>query len=287
VSYRAAQGFILSENTMTEPEFDARIKQIDKGYAGKREGAEAYRDQELARLFIECKWTQEKIAQEMGRTQPWVTYRLRFGRYLEIITRSYNSSRPTDSLTEYHFRKGWSTVAKEHPKETEAERFGRVAEWLEANPPLVGRSDKYGGVVKRQNIRPAIQEILSANKGFIGTQELYSRVKEMFPGTQHKQINNALQWMQKKPPPGMILDARHNGHSHRYRLVHRRRPGAPTASVDPQVAGEMAIDALPLIKECIEILKAPVVGRQQTLAIDQLWKVQQMLEHLLYAEPVV
>jgi hypothetical protein len=272
---------------MTEPEFDARIKQIDEGYASRREGAEAYRDQEVSKLFTECKWTQEAIAKEMGQTQPWVAYRLRFGRYLENITSGYNSKFRGDFLTERRFRAAWSAVGKGHPKGTEAERFGRVSEWLEANPPAGGHCEKYGGVVKRQNIRPAIQEVLSANKGFLSIREILKRLNEMLPGTQYKQVSNALTHMQKKPPLGMILDARHHGNSHRYRLVYRRRPGAPSASVDPQAAGEMAIDALPLIKECIEILKAPIVGRQTTLALDHMWRVQQMLEHLLYAESVV
>jgi transcriptional regulator with XRE-family HTH domain len=37
-------------------------------------------------------------------------------------------------------------------------------------------------------------------------------------------------------------------------------------------------EALPLIEECIDILKKPEVGRQTTLALDHLWRVQQMLK---------
>ena len=51
----------------SEQHFDARLKHIEEQYAAKRGGAEAYRDQEMARLFGECGWTQERIAAQMGK----------------------------------------------------------------------------------------------------------------------------------------------------------------------------------------------------------------------------
>jgi hypothetical protein len=41
---------------MTESHFEKRLKEIDAGYCQRRENADAYRDQELARLFGECEW---------------------------------------------------------------------------------------------------------------------------------------------------------------------------------------------------------------------------------------
>jgi len=41
----------------------------------------------LARLFVECHWTQEAIAARMGQSQQWVSCRLRFGRFLRFTTR--------------------------------------------------------------------------------------------------------------------------------------------------------------------------------------------------------
>src|SRR6266511_357680 len=90
-----------------------------------REGAEAFRDQEVARLFVACGWTQVRIAGRMGRTQQWVALRLVFGRYLRFTTASCKSSSPPDSLTEWRFRQAWSASGKRR-KESEGERFERV-----------------------------------------------------------------------------------------------------------------------------------------------------------------
>jgi hypothetical protein len=95
--------------------------------AARSEEVRAVYERVLARLFVECGWTQERIAGKMGQTQSWVCYRLRFGRFLRIITRCDNSSSLPNLLTEGRFRKAWTATHKDrHPKETEAERFGRV-----------------------------------------------------------------------------------------------------------------------------------------------------------------
>src|SRR5262249_18931511 len=64
----------------------------------------------------------------MGRKQARVSQRLCFGRFLNC-NHGYNSSSPPDSLTERRFRKAWEKTGKRE-KETEEERFGRVAQWL-------------------------------------------------------------------------------------------------------------------------------------------------------------
>jgi hypothetical protein len=38
----------------------------------------------MARLFVECGWTQEKIAARMGKQQAWVSKRLIVGRFLRF-----------------------------------------------------------------------------------------------------------------------------------------------------------------------------------------------------------
>jgi hypothetical protein len=86
--------------------------------------AGAYRDQELARLFGDCGWTQERIAGRMGQSQRWVAYRLLFGRFIAFRTACSKSESPPKSLTEGHFRKKWSEAKKAaHRKDTEADVF--------------------------------------------------------------------------------------------------------------------------------------------------------------------
>jgi hypothetical protein len=39
-------------------------------------------EQELARLFYRSGWTQEELSTKEGKSETWVQYRLRFGRFL-------------------------------------------------------------------------------------------------------------------------------------------------------------------------------------------------------------
>ena len=62
--------------TMTDQQFETRLAHIEEQSACRREAAVSYRDQELARLFLECGWTQEKITVEMiePRYLPLIAY---------------------------------------------------------------------------------------------------------------------------------------------------------------------------------------------------------------------
>jgi hypothetical protein len=273
---------------MTDRQFDERLGQIEADYAGRRLGAEAFRDQEVARLFVECGWTQERIAKRMGWSQGRVAQRLIFGRFLNYYGRN-NSESPPHSLGEWHvltewrFRDAWRQSGKGHRKETEDERFARVRALLDHLPP--GAPPKgYLNLVKKPGIRAAVAEALTGRTRQ-SVEDIAEALRECFPDIDSKQISEALQSLQKKPPKGFAFDARHVGRSHKYRLVERRGP--LPAAVNPEEAGGAVAEALPLVKECIDILRKPEVGRQTTLALDHLWKIQQLLKRLLVAEGVV
>jgi len=106
------------------------------------ERADAYRDQELARLFVECGWTQEKIARKVERSQVWVSCRLTFGRFLSFIASSYKR----ESLTEFRFRACWRKT-----KGKESDRFRQVLSILEGEVP-----PGYRNLVNKPGIRKAI-----------------------------------------------------------------------------------------------------------------------------------
>jgi hypothetical protein len=269
---------------MTEQQFDARLAEIEREYATGRVGCEARRDQEVSRLFLQCKWTQEAIGKRMGRDQSWVALRLRFGRYLRFMTTGHNHEPPPHSLTERRFRAAWSKSGKGHPKETENERFARVAELLraEAEPALpLG----YLNLVRKPGIKKAVAEVLKAGTR-LDVRQIAEAVGDRIPDVHPKQVGEALKQLQKAPPEGYALDARHSGRTHKYRLVPRKKaPAAPVASLE--AAGEAAAVSLPLVKECIEILRQPETRRQTTLALEHLWRVQKALEGLLVPEGVV
>ena len=75
----------------------------------------------MARLFVECEWTQERLARRMGKTQQWVAYRLRLGQFLEFTTTGCKTQKPPENLTERRFRTCWSKT-----KGKERERFAQV-----------------------------------------------------------------------------------------------------------------------------------------------------------------
>jgi len=121
---------------MTEQEFNNRLSEIEKQYSARREGAEAYRDQEVSRLFVECGWTQEAVGKRMGQSVSWVCRRLLLGRFLSFLTTGQKTTSLTN-LTERRFRTVWQATHKDrHPKETEEERFGRVLALLAALPVI-------------------------------------------------------------------------------------------------------------------------------------------------------
>jgi hypothetical protein len=65
----------------------------------------------LCLLLERSGWTQEKLAEKEGKTQPWITYRLRFGRFLGFITTVIKIETLPKNLTEGRFRSFWEQAA--------------------------------------------------------------------------------------------------------------------------------------------------------------------------------
>src|SRR5262249_43878615 len=108
------------------------------------------RDQEVSRLFNECKWTQEKIAQRMGHKQAWVQKRLCFGIFMAWIKINPSGINPKFTphlLTERTFRKHWQKVGKGDRKEGDEGRFARVLESLVGSPPEAPPPGKFVTVI--------------------------------------------------------------------------------------------------------------------------------------------
>jgi hypothetical protein len=268
---------------MSKDTFRARLAEIDQTYNDNREGAEAARDQAMSHLFVECAWTQEMIAAEMGQSQQWVSCRLRLGRFLDFTTTGSKSFLPPQSLTERRFRTHWERVGKGNSKETETGRFGRVLESLQADTAYV--SPRYRNLVKKPGIKKAVIAAITDTTAR-NVAQIAAIVSETIPGTDANQVGDAIQNITKSPPAGMKLQASHNGKSHRYRLKRVRDASAPAVQVDPERAGAVAVDAMPLIERCIEEMQKPEIRQQQTLVLDFLQRVQRMLSHLLIPEEV-
>lgn len=83
----------------------------------------ARRDQAFAGFFLECGWTQEKIAKHEKKDQRWVSYRLCFARFLYFVSDRTMVLPQVEQLTERAFREFWQQTDKSW---TEEERFQGV-----------------------------------------------------------------------------------------------------------------------------------------------------------------
>jgi hypothetical protein len=54
---------------MSEHEFDSRLKLLEEQARAIQDFVDAYCDQELARLFYESGWTQNRIAEKFRRSR--------------------------------------------------------------------------------------------------------------------------------------------------------------------------------------------------------------------------
>ena len=113
---------------MNEQQFDGRLRHIEEQARAGLARVVAYRDQEIARLFIESGWTQDRIAKRMGRSQSWVGYRLVFGRFLQFTTTGGIFKKPPKNLTERRFRSYFEQTDK---TAKEQHRFAAVLKLME------------------------------------------------------------------------------------------------------------------------------------------------------------
>jgi hypothetical protein len=98
---------------MTEAEYEAERRRIRDTYGDSKEEAEGSLDQTLARLFARSRWSQERLAAKEGKSQSWIDYRQRFGRFLNITTTVVIPK----SLTERRFRDYWKRTESIGPNE--------------------------------------------------------------------------------------------------------------------------------------------------------------------------
>src|SRR5262245_38380277 len=106
-------------DTGTGPSRLAAVRDRLRGHAAgrsfsmrRRDGADAYRDQEKARLLLECGWTQERIGERLRKSPQRVAQMLRFGRFISTDSRNQRQDTPESAipsnLTERAFRNAWS-----------------------------------------------------------------------------------------------------------------------------------------------------------------------------------
>ena len=122
----------FSAGRMTCEQYERERQQLRDAYGDSAREASAKRDQALALLFAKSGWTQEELAQKEDKGQPWVCYRLRFDRFLNIITGVINPDWLPNDLTEGRFRKYWEQTSGTN----ERERFSEIQRLMKAQLAL-------------------------------------------------------------------------------------------------------------------------------------------------------
>lgn len=260
---------------MSEQQFDARLARINEQYEAHKEGAVATRDQEVARLFEQCGWTQERIAQRMGKRQQWVSYRLIFGRFLEFTTSGCEHPSCTTNLTERRFREHWKRT-----KGSEKDRFEQVLHALEHGIPH-GRA----ALVSKPGVREALLGTLADGKWYTVSQ-VTATVEESLPGVTEEQVTAGVGHTRRNPPDGQRIEVKKIGRKCQYRLVSGSAAGGPEA---PAKGLEEVIslyeEARPLIEELRHWGKSSkwhqCPGELLKLAV----KLERLFESRLPAEP--
>ena len=108
---------------MTDAEYEVAREKLRATYGNSAREASALRDQALAKIFVRSGWTQEKLAEKetllTGKkvSQPYISQRLLFGRFLNFIATAINHEIVPASLTERTFRRLWDQTDKKSPKD--------------------------------------------------------------------------------------------------------------------------------------------------------------------------
>lgn len=117
-------------NRMSDADFDSELATLHDRYGASREEAGNRFEQELARLAARSGWTQEELAGKLGKSQKWVDFNLRFGRFLNLSTNVLKTEIPLFSLSEGRFRVLFQKTDK---TQSEPTRFQEVLDQLAAS----------------------------------------------------------------------------------------------------------------------------------------------------------
>jgi hypothetical protein len=222
---------------MTEQQFDERLARIEEGHASRREQAAAWRDQEMARLFEESEWTQQKIARKVGKTQRWVSYRLLFGRFLSFRTTCSKDAPGIASLTEGAFRTLW----KKTGSKKESARFAEVLTMLEKQPPPGPKPPP----VNKVGLAAAVRELFEDGK-WRTVRQAVEAIRPRFPGLPDETLAASVRWLRSHPPRGYQIEVKHLGKVGQYRL---RRAGRDLKEVPALDVDRFLEGVVPIIEE--------------------------------------
>ena len=118
---------IKDKPMMTKDQFKNQLLVIEEQRQSAQNAVDGKYEQRLGKLFVSSEWTQQQIAEAVGKSQNTISQLLCFGRFLQFIASGDKFKIPAD-LSERKFRSYWKNTDK-MPKE--AKRFTAVAQAME------------------------------------------------------------------------------------------------------------------------------------------------------------
>ena len=116
---------------MTPAEYEAERARLRELYGDAPADAAVKSEQALALLFARSGWTQQELAKKEGKSQKWVDFRLRFGRFLNFSTNVLKLELLPINLNEGRFREFWVRTEGD-----ERARFREVVKLMQSETTL-------------------------------------------------------------------------------------------------------------------------------------------------------
>lgn len=274
---------------MSEQDFDARLTHIEEQAEAKQERVDAYRDQEMGKLFDESGWSQEELAAHLSKrwdrnvSPDWAAKRLRFGRFIAFFnTTGIEEYSLPPNLTERAFRRFWEATepsgnwsghkAKtEAAKEDERRRFALVLTEL-----------KNGYLTrKRKPIKAAIVKKLADREKWLTAEQVAEKINQEFempvpPGDVVECFKN---WKTTDKFPYRIEKAG-AGEMTRYRVM------KATGRASKKQVQRWAHDLIPMLNRLIAEAQKDRVEISLSTLCHTASAIKQVLEHLTVEVPM-
>ena len=230
---------------MSETDYLRERERIRETYGENRTEAGNLAEQALAKLFIDSGWSQDELAIREGKTQQWVAYRIRFGRFLVYAAKTTT----VVSLSERAFRHYWDQTDG-----SDLRRFQQVLAALEG--------DRTAPVKNRNALMDQIRDLYSNGK-WHNTDAIANRI-----GRERDEVERTL------------AGAASRGHR-RYRIERRRRGRDFQYCIYPMEKVVSTVELTEKLAPLITQLKAEGRKNMATIAIAKIADIAAEMQMML------
>jgi hypothetical protein len=256
-----------AENEMSAAEFDTEYQRIIDIYGANKGEWKARPEQELARFFHRAKgagWTQECIAERVGKSPQRIAQQLKFGAFLDFSTRVEITGLPMSKLCEKDFRRYWQRTDKGECNDNV--RFKAVLGMLE-------EAARFAMIPARDRVAPTILQDFASGK--------YHKLDEIQAKIDHPAdlVKHELDRMVRGEYRGWRAERKPTGNTMKYRFFPAEAKVAKRATVEMKLIASTEIDTE--LGPIVEILR--MEGKKNSVTISPMTVSHQavLLQRLL------